>query len=258
MTRRILLLAIEIAVPTAIVAGIVIWSERAQSYYYPPAGKVWAQFDAHFLQSDVGLQNVLWPTLSRMLQGYLAAAVVGVLAGIALASSQRLMRMFFPIIEFFRATPSPTLIPFIVLVFGISDFSQIILITLGCVWPILLNTIDGLRSCDPVLLETSRSYGVGPVARAFRVRLPAASPQIFAGLRTSMAIALILAVVAEMLTGTNGVGYYINEGQSLFNLSQMWTGILVLGVVGYALNALFLIVEKTVLAWHRGAKEGAT
>ena len=256
MRRRLLLLAVEVAVPSAIVAAVVVWTQTANSYYYPPAGRVWSQFEMSFLDTSRGVDEVLWPTLSRMLVGYFAAIAAGVGVGIALASSQRLMRMFFPIIEFLRATPSPTMIPFIVLVFGIGDFSKVALITLGCVWPILLNTIDGVRSCDPVLLETSRSYGIGPVARVLQVRLPAASPQIFAGLQTSMAIALILAVVAEMLAGTNGVGFYINEGQSLFNLPQMWTGIIVVGVVGYLLNALFLVVEKSILAWHRGAKAG--
>jgi ABC-type nitrate/sulfonate/bicarbonate transport system permease component len=168
------------------------------------------------------------------------------------------MRMSFPTVEFMRATPSPTMIPFIVLVFGIGEISKVALIALGCVWPILLNTIDGLRGVDPMYEEMSRSYGVGAFGRLYRVRLPAASPQIFAGLRTSLAIALILAVVSEMLSGIDGFGFYINEGQSLFNIPHMWVGIIVIGILGYLLNAFFMLVERRVLAWHRGARTGAT
>jgi ABC-type nitrate/sulfonate/bicarbonate transport system permease component len=255
--RRLTLVGVEVAVPLALVAAAIAWAHRAHSYYFPPATRVWSQFTTTFVDSTAGLSTVLWPTLSRTLEGFAAATVAGILLGIVLTASRRLMRMSFPIVEFLRATPSPTMIPFIVLVFGIGEFSKVALITLGSIWPILLNTIDGLRGVDPLLEETSRSYGIGPVARLRYVRLPAASPQIFAGLRTSLAIALILAVVAEMLAGINGFGFYINEGQSLFNLPQMWVGIVVIGILGYLLNALFLLVERRLLAWHRGAK-GAT
>ena len=256
--RKLLLGGIEVVVPVALVAAVIAWAHNAHSYYFPPATKVWHQFRTTFVDSGAGLSEVLWPTLARMLEGYAVAIVAGVALGVLLVSSRRLMQMFFPIVEFLRATPSPTMIPFIVLVFGIGELSKVALIMLGCVWPILLNTIDGLRGVDPLLEETSRSYGIGPVARLRYVRLPAAAPQIFAGLRTSLAIALILAVVSEMLAGTNGFGFYINEGQSLFNLPQMWTGIIAIGIVGYLLNAAFLLVEKRILAWHRGARGAAT
>jgi ABC-type nitrate/sulfonate/bicarbonate transport system permease component len=257
MRRRLLLVGVETAVPLGLVAAAIAWAHSAHSYYFPPATKVWSQFVASFVHSSSGLSSVLWPTLTRMFEGYAVATAGGILLGIALTASRRLMRMTFPVVEFMRATPSPTMIPFIVLVFGVGEFSKVALITLGCVWPILLNTVDGLRGVDPVLEETSRSYGIGPLARLSHVRLPAASPQIFAGLRTSLAIALILAVVSEMLSGTNGFGFYINEGQSLFNLPQMWVGIVALGILGYLLNAAFLLVEKRILAWHRGARGGA-
>jgi ABC-type nitrate/sulfonate/bicarbonate transport system permease component len=257
MSRRAALLAVEILVPAAIVAGAIGWAHSAHSYYFPPATRIWSQFSSTFLHSDKGFSTVLWPTLARTLEGYGVAIGAGLLLGLLLTASQRLMRMSSPTVEFMRATPSPTMIPFIVLVFGIGETSKVALIALGSVWPILLNTIDGLRGVDPMFEEMGRSYGVGPFGRLWRVRLPAASPQIFAGLRTSLAIALILAVVSEMLSGIDGFGFYINEGQSLFNIPQMWVGIIVIGILGYVLNALFVLVEHRVLGWHRGARAGA-
>jgi ABC-type nitrate/sulfonate/bicarbonate transport system permease component len=122
----------------------------------------------------------------------------------------------------------------------------------GCIWPILLNTIDGVRGVDPTMLEMSRSYGLTRARQWSRVLLPAALPQIFSGLRAALSIALILMVISEMIASTNGIGYFVLDAQRTFAIPEMWSGIILLGVLGYALNALLMLVERRILRWHRG------
>jgi ABC-type nitrate/sulfonate/bicarbonate transport system permease component len=141
------------------------------------------------------------------------------------------------------------------LVFGIGDTAKVFLIVLGCVWPILLGTIDGVSGIDPVTGDTARAYGIAGPRRLFGITLPAASPQIVAGMRTSLSLAVILMVVSEMVGSTDGVGHFIVEAQRSFAITDMWSGILLLALIGYVLNLAFELGERRVLRWHRMRRE---
>jgi ABC-type nitrate/sulfonate/bicarbonate transport system permease component len=158
-----------------------------------------------------------------------------------------------PHIEYWRAIPPPALLPIsIVLLHSIGNLQKVSFIAFFCLFPVLLNTIDGVRGIEPVLIETARSYGVPPLARIRRIVLPAALPQIVAGMRNSLALAVIMMVLSEYFSSTNGVGYVLLISKNTFQLVPMWAAILLIGVLGYVLNLLFLLVERRVLAWHRG------
>ena len=135
---------------------------------------------------------------------------------------------------------------------------RIVLIAFGSVWPILLNTIEGTRTVDPVQLDTARHSVAARMRCLWRIVLPAAMPKIFAGIRVSLALAVILMVVSELVASTNGIGYRIQNAQIMFLLTDMWCGIVLAGLLGYALNWLFLKVEDRALDWHRGARGRAT
>jgi ABC-type nitrate/sulfonate/bicarbonate transport system permease component len=142
-------------------------------------------------------------------------------------------------------------------VFGIGPSMKVFVIAVGCVWPILLNTVDGVRGLDPALLETARVYGVRRRDRLWAIVLPAASPRIFAGLRSALSLALILMVISEMEASTNGIGFAILQAQRSFAIPEMWSGILLLGLVGYAVNGAFALVERRALRWHRASLRSA-
>jgi ABC-type nitrate/sulfonate/bicarbonate transport system permease component len=125
------------------------------------------------------------------------------------------------------------------------------------VWPVLLNAIDGVRGIDPTLRETARVYRIPPLQTLLSVVLPAASPRIFAGMRTALSLALILMVISEMEASTNGIGFFILQSQRSFAIPDMWSGMLLLGLIGFAFNAGFVEVERRVLRWHRGAQSSA-
>jgi ABC-type nitrate/sulfonate/bicarbonate transport system permease component len=194
------------------------------------------------------------PSLERMLIGWGLAAVTGIAAGLALGRSQRALDYVDPLIHYFRAIPPPAAIPLFIILFKLADTMRITVIVFGVIWPILLNTIDGARSVEPMQLDTARVFGLTAPVRLFRIILPAAAPKIFAGLRVSLSLSLILMVVSELVGSINGIGYMLNEAKSSFELPDLWACIVLLGILGYAFNAAFLWIERHVLAWHRGAR----
>ena len=195
------------------------------------------------------------PSLLRLLAGYTLAAVAGVTAGLAIGLNRRLRATVEPVLEFFRAIPPPVLVPVIMLFAGIGNGMKVIVIVFGCVWPILLNTVEGVRAVDDVQADTARSYGITGPARIARVILPSASPQICAGLRQALSIAIILMVISEMFAASNGLGFTIVQFQRSFAIPEMWSGIILLGLLGFALSELFRLAERYALAWYHGLRD---
>ncbi|MGD9987272.1 ABC transporter permease [Pseudonocardia sp.] len=255
MNRRRIGLILEIAVPLLIVAALIAWSAGSTSFYFPPVTDMLVTFRETWLFDRFG-SDVL-PSLYRLAAGYAIATVVGVAAGVVIGSVPLAARAAEPVVEFLRAIPPPALIPFGILVLGIGDTMKIFVIAVVCLWPVLLNTVDGIRGLDPTLTATARIYGITGWDRLTRVVLPGTGPQIVAGMRTSLSLALIMTVVSELVASTNGVGYFVLQSQRDFAIPQMWSGIILLGVLGYLLNAALGLVERRVLAWHRHATERA-
>jgi ABC-type nitrate/sulfonate/bicarbonate transport system permease component len=255
MSRRAMLVGVEIAVPLLVIALIWVWSAGSDVYYYPPLSDILKTFRDTWVFERVGSDVV--PSLVRLFIGYFIAVAVGVGGGIALGLSPVLRRVAAPIVEFLRAIPAPALLPFALLVLGVGNDSKIFVIAFVCLWPILLNAVDGVSGVDPTLVDTGRVYRITPADRLRHVVLPAAAPQIFAGMRTSLSLALILMVISEMVASSNGIGYFVLQSQRSFAIPEMWSGIILLGLLGYLFNAVFLLVERRALAWHRGARAGS-
>lgn len=250
MTRRALLLVTLEA--TVVALAFVLWgllSAHSHSVYFPPLTDILTSFRENWLFAHF-TDDVL-PSLKRIAFGFVLATVVGVGVGAALGSSRVARRAFNPPLEFIRAIPPPALIPFMLLVFGIGDTAKTFLIALGCVWPVLLATIDGVSGIDAVTRDTAEVHGIKGSRRLYSVTLPAAGPQIAAGMRTSLSLAVVLMVISEMVGSTNGIGNFIIEAQRSFAITDMWSGILLLALIGYLLNLLFELCERRVLRWHR-------
>ncbi len=252
---KILAVSLEILVPIALLGIWAAWSASSDTFYFPPLTDIFEKFQETWLFDRVS-SDVL-PSLQRLAIGYVISVVVAVAVGIPLGLSPVLRRATSPIVEFLRAIPPPALLPFAIVVLGVGNAGKIFLIAFVCVWPVLLNTIDGVTGIDPTMRETARSYGITGRDRLQRIILPAASPQIFAGMRTSLSLALILMVISEMVASTNGIGFFVLQSQRSFAIPEMWSGILLLGLLGYLLNVAFVLIERRVLAWHRGARASA-
>jgi len=189
-------------------------------------------------------------TLLRVLQGYGYAVIFGAGLGIMMGYFPLLSRAFTPPIELVRPLPTAALIPIFMLFLGLGDRMKIFIVAWGAFFPILLNTVYGARSIDPILIETAKTFRFGRRQTLVKFILPAASPQIIIGMRLSMPIALILGVTTELIAGENGIGFFILGAERTFHASDMYAGIAVLGLVGYALNWAFRRLERLVLPWH--------
>jgi ABC-type nitrate/sulfonate/bicarbonate transport system permease component len=194
------------------------------------------------------------PSLLRLTAGYALAALVGIGLGVMIGLNRRVRAALEPVLEFFRAIPPPVLVPIIMLFAGIGNTMKVVVIVSGCVWPILLNTVEGARAVDEVLSDTCQSYGITGVARLRHLVLRSASPQIFTGLRQALSIGIILMVISEMFAASNGLGFAVVQFQRSFAIPEMWTGILLLGLLGFALSVLFRLVENRLLAWYHGLR----
>jgi ABC-type nitrate/sulfonate/bicarbonate transport system permease component len=255
MSRRALGIAVEVAVPLLVLAVIWTWTNSSDVYYYPPLSDVLDMFRQTWLFERFGSDVV--PSLTRLGIGYALTVLLGISGGVLLGRSPTARRMAAPIIEFLRAIPPPALIPFAYLLLGVGDTSKIFLIATVCVWPILLNAIDGVSGVEPTQLDTSRAFRTRRVDELRHVVLPSAAPQILAGMRTGLSLALILMVISEMVASTNGIGYFVLQSQRTFAITEMWSGIVLLGLLGYLLNAVFTAFENRILAWHRGSRTAA-
>jgi ABC-type nitrate/sulfonate/bicarbonate transport system permease component len=250
-TYRAAKIAAEIAVPVAILLAWQVWTAHAHSARFPRLSTILVTFHDMWLFSQFGTHVV--PSLERIGLGFAIAVIAGVALGVPLGLSRwgRLWAM--PHIEYWRAMPPPALLPIsIVLLHSIGNRQKVAFIAFFCIFPVLLNTIDGVRGIDPTLLETARSFKVPRLETVRRLVLPAASPQIAAGMRTSLSLAVIMMVLSEYFSSTSGVGYVLLISKNTFEFKPMWAAIVLIGVLGYVLNVLFLFAERRLLAWHRG------
>ena len=259
MSRRTyaaLAVGAEIAVPVALLAAWQLWTAHAGSPRFPRLSTILVEFREMWLFSQFGTHVV--PSLERIGLGFGIAVVAGIALGIPLGLSRwgRLWAM--PHIEYWRAIPPPALLPIsIVLLHSIGNVQKVSFIAFFCLFPVLLNTIDGVRGIDPTLIDTARSYGLGRLERIRRIVLPAALPQIAAGMRNSLSLAVIMMVLAEYFSSTSGVGYVLLISKNTFQLAPMWAAIVLIGLLGYLLNVLFVLAERRLLAWHRGWRASA-
>jgi ABC-type nitrate/sulfonate/bicarbonate transport system permease component len=196
------------------------------------------------------LLKELGPSLYRIAIGYVLAVLVAVPLGLLMGASRFMYVLFEPLTEVLRPIPSSAYIPIAILFLGIGDEMKEFVVFFSCLFPILVSTYSGVIGIDPVLVETGRTFGLtrGEILRSIVFR--ATIPSILTGMRISLAIALIVVVVAEMVAGSSGIGYFILDQQRTFRVPEMFAGIFTLGVLGYAANALFLLIEHRVLHWR--------
>jgi ABC-type nitrate/sulfonate/bicarbonate transport system permease component len=198
------------------------------------------------------LPREVLPSLWRMFAGYFIGVALGVGLGLLMGYFAFFYNLLEPITEVLRPIPSPAYLPIMILFLGIDDEMKIFMVAFASVFPVLLNTYSGVRSVDPIQLQTARTFGVSGRRLLMQIVLPASSPSIFTGIRVSLAVALIVMVISEMVAASNGIGYFILSAQRGFKTREMFAGVLTLAMLGYILNRVFVAIEGRVLAWHYG------
>jgi ABC-type nitrate/sulfonate/bicarbonate transport system permease component len=257
LSSRLTLLIARLVVIAAVVAAWQLGTQAADSpFFLPPSQIVPAMYHqwfsgpaSHLWLTPDATANLL-PSIGRMLAGWAIAAVAGIAIGVAIGRLPLLADLTEPVVHFARAVPPPALVPVFLFVFNIGTPMELAAIIFGVIWPVLLNSIDGARHVHPGHLETARAFRIPPATRLARIILPSAAPKILAGLRLSLALALVMMIISEFVGSTNGIGREMLEDESLFNVPGMWGVIVLLGLLGMVLNAVFSLLERRVLAWQ--------
>ena len=236
-----------------IAALLVLWELSARSWVaspnWPPVSQVLLAGQAAFASGE--LPRVFLSSLGRMVAGFAAGALLGVLVGLLMGRSRWVNAALDMLVELVRPIPIPAIVPPLILLLGIDTAMKVFIVAFATFFPVLVNTIAGVRSVERTALDVARTFHVPPARTLLRVVLPASMPFIMVGLRTSLALALIVTVVAEMIAGSEGIGYYLMTMQFAMRAGEMYAAILLLALVGYVLNLAMLGVEKRLLHWFQ-------
>lgn len=252
MTRALTRVGLAVGLPVVLLVTWWFASANSQSFYEPPLQKIIQVFPGTW--TGERLRSDALPSVVRLLVGFVLAVLIGIALGVLIGANRRLRALVEPTLEFLRAIPPPVLVPILILIAGIGDATKVLVIVVGAVWPVLLNTVEGVRGVDDVLADTCRSYRISGWLRIRTFILRAASPQIVVGARQALSISIIMMVIGELLGTTNGLGYTVIEFQRGFQIPEMWSGVFVLGLLGVLLALVFRLIERRVLSWYHGAR----
>jgi NitT/TauT family transport system permease protein len=238
------------AVVLLVMAELFTRAGLANESYLPPASSILAETGRLLARSD--FLGAVWTTVQAVLIGLALATVVAVPVGIVLGLGRTAYAAAMTIIEFLRPIPSVALIPLAILLYGRGTEMKVVLVLYACVWPILFNTIYGIRNVDPVAVDTARVLGFGRLRIGAQVYLPSASLFIFTGIKVAASIAIILAVTAELLAGGregSGIGVQMLEAQASGNQLQAYAVTVVAGLIGLVFYLVLWAVERRLFAW---------
>jgi NitT/TauT family transport system permease protein len=200
--------------------------------------------------ADGSLSGEIGVTLHAYLEGLALAILIGVTAGVLIGTSRMLHDAASVVIEFLRPIPAVALIPLAIVLFGTFGIAaNRFVVVFAAVWPILINSIYGVRGTDRILHDVARTSGLGSAGRLFRVTLPAALPSIATGIRVSAAIALLVCVTAEYYTGAGGIGAYMQDQSAAFNTPELYAAVVLVSFLGYLVNVGLRAVQRRTLFW---------
>lgn len=248
LTGPLFIAGLLLALEWTVLAGLIKRS------LLPPPSVVWDALVQLILSGE--FLPPLLETLARLAQGFAIGGLLAIALGLLMGSFRAIHDLLEPLVEFIRPVPKSALIPALILFLGLGEAMKVTSVALAVFFPVLVNTVQGVRGVDPVLIDTARSFGVSRGRVLLRVVLPAALPYIMTGLRVSLGLGLVLATLSEMLAGTGGIGFIILDTQRSFRVRQMYAWIVILAVVGLALNAIFVALERRLLHWQHGIAQG--
>lgn len=230
---------------------ITLWeivTREAKNPFFPTPLKIFATTKSVF--TGDWILNSLLVSVYTIIAGYLLGVLLGVFLGSVLGSQEQLREVFIPITNFIRSIPSAAKAPLIFALFGIGLTSRVVTVAIAVFFPVLLTTLRAVAQTDQHLLDTASLLKYSRLRTLVRVKLPAATGEILAGLQVAMQIAVLVMVVSEMLGSGRGVGAYVIRAQSTYMINDMWVGIIALGIIGAVLSGLFRVVERKLAPWY--------
>ena len=253
VSGRLVAILVGSWLPIAII--IAWWTASADSAnpYFPPLSEIMSRFTELWFSSEFTTHVV--PSLRNLALGFALGCILGIGGGTIIGGSRSLNRYFEPVIDFQRAIPAVATVPIFIVIFGLDAAMRIASITFAATLPIMIATIQGVRSTDVTLIETAKVFQLTRSQILWKVRLPAAKPQIFAGLQLGLQIAFIVTIASEFLGAGFGIGAFTLIAADSFLILDAWTGVILMGLIGYAINIVFDLVERRSLHWYFGQKK---
>jgi NitT/TauT family transport system permease protein len=239
-------------------AQLALWAGRVSPAVFPLPSAVLGS--AASLAGNGGFQSSVGSTMTAWAEAMTVTVAIAIPAGLLLGSLPWVESATAPLIEFLRPFPAVVLIPLVLLVVQDDMRTQLVIIVYASVWPVLINTLYGVRNVDPLAKETLRSFGFGPVSIAGRVSLPSAAPFIATGIRIAASFAFVVAIAVELVgTGMNGIGAFTSQEQSgNADMAELIAVAVWSGLIGLAVNAIFAAAERRVFRWHFAMAGGQT
>ncbi|MEU2198704.1 ABC transporter permease [Isoptericola sp. NPDC019482] len=237
----------------ALLVFLAVWEAAprlglADPVFLPPFSTVLATFVDLVADGTIGLQ--IGTSLARAGAGFAIAVVVAIPLGFVIGWYARAAQYLSPFFELFRNTAALALLPVFILVLGIGETSKVAIVVYACFFPILLSTITGVRTVDPLLVRSARSLGLGSAALFAKVVLPSAVPTVFTGIRMAATSSILVLIAAEMVGAKAGLGFYITYTQFNFQIPEMYAGIVTIALVGVAVNAGLVLLERRLMRWR--------
>jgi ABC-type nitrate/sulfonate/bicarbonate transport system permease component len=252
MTRRERFLwqlgSVGLAVLLVVMMATVAEMRLVSPVFLPTPQRIWSALLKGFAAGDLAAMTLA--TIRHMLVGLFIAACLGIGLGAMIGTSARARAYLTPTLEFLRPFPSSAIIPVTIAFFGLTESMMLAVIAFGALWPILMATIHGFVTVEPRLNDVSQALGLPRLSAMMKIALPHAMPDILSGMRIALAMALILATVGEMLTGRSGLGQTILLASRSFRSADLYAGIILLGVIGYASTLIFDRIERRLLRWR--------
>lgn len=242
-------------VPGFILLGLLLLLWELSSQLGWIQGRAWPAFSVVVQATVEGVLNgelfgVFGPSLYRLFIGFLIGGLAGMAFGIAAGMWAPFSWAVTPSLEIIRVLPAPAIVPTLILFLGVDDTLKVTVVALAAFFPIYVNTINGLRGISSVLVDTARTFRLSKAATLWTVTIPAILPSVASGIRIAIGNCFVATVVAEMISGSSGIGYFITQTQYALRPEAMYTAIIGLGVVGYTLNVTLINAERRFLSWY--------
>lgn len=236
-----------------IVALLVLWELSARLNWV--VSDNWPPFSAVIQAIGRGISSgelvkVLGESLYLVVMGFAIGCAIGVAFGLFLGVSRVLDWMVRPVLEVLRTLPTPAIVPPLILFLGVDSVLKITIVALAVFFPVFVNTYAGVRGVDETLWLTAKTFAISKTSTLRKIVLQAVLPSTLAGMRISLSLSLVMTVIAEMISGSSGIGHYLMTMQYALRADMMYAAIICLAAAGYLMNRVFLLVEKKLLFWN--------
>jgi ABC-type nitrate/sulfonate/bicarbonate transport system permease component len=238
------------------IALVITWyfaSANSEDPFLPPLQVIWDDFVALWIFQNVPIHVV--PSLTNLFTGLFIGVSIGLLTGVFIGTSARIAKYVEPTVDFIRSIPPVATVPVFIMIFGLESQMRIAAIAFSAIFPTMLAVIQGMHSNNKTMIDTAKVFRLSKFQTLFMVRVPAASPIIFSGIQVSLQVAFVVTIASELLGSGFGIGAFTLIATDMFMIVDAWTGVILMGILGFAINYIFDLVERRVLRWYLMSKK---